>query len=114
MDYIMKKDKRGYWKCLLYPNMYFMGELKERLLVLCCIPACFFRQINFWFGERLCKTTGTSRCSAIFGILFIPVILLLAVLAVLVILLVIIILRLNIWLPNALTFMISLSVTNIW
>ena len=100
MDYIIVPPSSGgerggycgYWKCLLHPNMYFMGELKQRVLMICCIPDFVLKQINFWFGEKFFSTTGTncSRCSAALGILLIPVILLLAILALLIVLSVIV------------------------
>ena len=73
MDYITKKED-GHWKCLLFSNMYFMGELKERELLLCCIPRPIFKLINYLFGDKYFASSGTScsRCTAVFSILIIP------------------------------------------
>ena len=79
MDYVAEKSESdrqdGHWMCTLKSNMFFMGDLKERTLLLCCIPRPMFKPLNFLFGERWFKTTNTncSRCSCVFGILLIPV-----------------------------------------
>lgn len=73
MDYITKKED-GHWKCLLYSNMYFCGELRERELLLCCIPRPLFRLFNYLCGDRYFASTDTScsRCTAMFTIFLIP------------------------------------------
>jgi hypothetical protein len=75
MDYIAKKED-GHWKCIIFSNMFLCGELKERELLLCCIPRPFFRCLDSLFGDRhFHRTTGTtcSLCSAVVGVFLIPV-----------------------------------------
>ena len=74
MDYITKKED-GHWKCLLFSNMYFMGELRDRELLLCCIPRPLFNCLNFLFGEKYFSQTETScsRCTAVFSVILIPI-----------------------------------------
>ncbi len=47
MDYITKKED-GHWQCILFSNMYLCGELKERELLLCCVPRPVFRWVLLW------------------------------------------------------------------
>lgn len=73
MDYITKKED-GHWRCLLFSNMYFCGELKERELSLCFIPGPFFRCFSYMFGDKDFSSTGTScsRCTAVFSVFLVP------------------------------------------
>jgi len=74
MDYITKKED-GHWHCLLFSNMYFMGELKERELLLCCIPRPIFKAVNYLCGDKYFSSTNSScsLCAAIFTVLLVPV-----------------------------------------
>ena len=79
MDYITEV-KDGHWSCTLISNMYFMGNLKNRKLILCCLPSPLFKLTRFLFGEKRFDATDThcSRCSCVFTILFVPLIFALA------------------------------------
>ena len=79
MDYITEV-KDGHWSCTLISNMYFMGNLKNRKLILCCLPSPLFALTRFLFGEKRFESTDThcSRCSCVFTILFTPLIFALA------------------------------------
>lgn len=74
MDYITKKED-GHWKCIIFSNMFLCGELEERELLLCCIPRPLFKCLSSLFGERHFNATGTScsLCSAIVGLILVPV-----------------------------------------
>jgi hypothetical protein len=73
-DYITKKED-GHWKCLLFSNMYICGELKQRELLLCCIPRPIFACLNYMFGTRYYNCTGTTcrRCTAVLSVFLVPV-----------------------------------------
>ena len=79
MDYITEV-KDGHWSCTLISNMYFMGNLKNRKLILCCLPSPLFRLTRFLFGEKRFEATDShcSRCSCVFTVIFIPLIFALA------------------------------------
>ena len=74
MDYITKKED-GHWKCILFSNMYLCGTLKERELLLCCVPRPLNKCLNMVFGERYFSSTGSSCswCSAVITVFLIPV-----------------------------------------
>ena len=42
MDYIVKIED-DHWKCTLFSNMYFCGNLRLRELTLCYIPSPIYR-----------------------------------------------------------------------
>ena len=67
MDYITTKED-GQWKCMIFSSMFLCGELKERKLLLCCLPKLVFCLVSMIFGERYFSMTGTS-CSAFTAIL---------------------------------------------
>ena len=46
------EDGSGHWECSLISNMFLCGELKERNLTLCYVPAPIFRIFKFFFGEK--------------------------------------------------------------
>ncbi len=73
MDYITAKED-GHWKCILFSNMYICGELRERKLLLCCIPRPLFKLLGYLFGERYFHSTDTScsRCTAVFSVFLVP------------------------------------------
>jgi len=74
MDYITLKED-GHWKCILLSNMFLCGDIRERKLLLCCLPRPFFKFLNFFFGERKFHSTGSScsLCSAFVSVLLFPV-----------------------------------------
>ena len=55
--------------------MYICGELKQRELLLCCIPRPIFACLNYMFGKRYYNCTGTNcrRCTAVLSVFLIPV-----------------------------------------
>lgn len=82
MDYTTIKED-GHWKCILFSNMYLCGRLRERELLLCCIPRPLFQIINFFFGERdiWCTGTSCSLCGAMVGVFLFPLAVILALIA---------------------------------
>jgi len=81
MDYMTIKED-GHWKCILLSNMFFCGELRQRKLLLCCVPRPFFKIFNFFCGERKMGSGGScSICSALFTIILFPFALALALVA---------------------------------
>ena len=75
MDYITEVED-GHWSCTLISNMYLMGNLKNRKLILCCLPRPLFKLTNYLFGEKRFEVTDShcSRCSCVFTIIFIPLV----------------------------------------
>jgi hypothetical protein len=81
MDYTTMKED-GHWKCILFSNMFLCGELRQRKLLLCCIPRPCFKILAFFFGERKLGSGGScSICSALFTCLLFPLALALALVA---------------------------------
>merc|ERR1719347_1269939 len=109
MDYIVKVED-NHWKCTLFSNMYFCGDLKERKLTLCFIPSPVFAVLKFFFGERRFDCTGTtcSLCGAFVGIILFPLALVLALIA-LVLVIVIILLFLPIFITLVLPFLVFIK-----
>jgi len=85
MDYVVKEvheDGSGHWECSLISNMFLCGELKERNLTLCYVPAPIFRIFKFFFGEKTwCEGHSCSVCGALVGFLLLPIAVVLAILA---------------------------------
>jgi len=85
MDYVVKEvheEGSGHWQCTLISNMFFCGKLRERNLTLCCIPGPIFRIFKFFFGEKTwCGGQSCSLCSAVVGLLLLPIAIALALLA---------------------------------
>jgi len=82
MDYTTMKED-GHWKCFLFSNMFLCGDIKERKLLLCCIPRPIYKIYNFFFGDRAFNSTGTncSLCGAMVSVFLFPLALLVALIA---------------------------------
>jgi hypothetical protein len=81
MDYTTIKED-GHWKCFLFSNMFLCGDLKERKLLLCCIPRPVSKIFNWIFGERKCGSNGTcSLCKVVLTVILFPLAVALAILA---------------------------------
>ncbi len=70
MDYITKKED-GHWMCIIYSNMYLWGNLKERELLLCCVPRPIVKALTFLCGER--QGTSCTVCGAIVSVFLVPI-----------------------------------------
>ncbi|XP_023333011.1 uncharacterized protein LOC111704873 [Eurytemora carolleeae] len=82
MDYTtMKQD--GHWKCFLFSNMFLCGEIRERKLLLCCIPKPLSRLFNSIFGERKCGSNGPScsLCKILMTVVLFPIAIAIALIA---------------------------------
>ncbi len=74
MDYITEKQDFGHWTCHLYSNMYLCGELKERRLLLCCVPRPVY-QFFGWFWRPRCGGSESGKCSvcsAVVSLILLP------------------------------------------
>ncbi|TRY68445.1 hypothetical protein TCAL_06832 [Tigriopus californicus] len=83
MDYITKTED-GHWKCILFSNMYFCGSLKEREILLCCIPKPVLQAFNMICGERDFGCRGGATCNPCMAVLMVfifPIALALALVA---------------------------------
>ena len=81
MDYIVKVED-DHWKCTLYSDMFFCGNLKRRHLTLCWIPSPVYKIIKFFTRDRKTCGEGTcSYCSVIVTFFLFPVALMIALLA---------------------------------
>ncbi len=72
MDYITQRQD-GHWMCILISNMYLCGNLKERRLILCCIPRPIYNFFASFCQER--GGTSCSVCSAIVTVFLMPMVL---------------------------------------
>jgi hypothetical protein len=79
MDYITEK-RDGHWTCHLYSNMYLCGELKERRLLLCCIPRPVYSALG-WFCQSRQGCGSCSVCSVLVTLLLLPLATVLALVA---------------------------------
>jgi len=106
MDYIVQVED-NHWKCTLFSDMYFCGDLRERKLTLCFIPSPIFKILKFFFGERRFDCTGTtcSLCGAFVGVFLFPIALVLALIA-LVLVIICIILFMPIFIVLVLPFLL--------
>ena len=55
-------------------DFYFLGELKERNLLLWFVPKPLLKMIGYMCGEKYYSSTDTScsRCTAIFSVFLVP------------------------------------------
>jgi len=91
MDYIVKIED-NHWKCTLFSNMYFCGNLKLRELTLCFIPSPIFKVLNFFFRDRKFECTGStcSYCGALFTVVLFPLALVVALIALVVVIILVV------------------------
>lgn len=78
MDYITTTED-GHWKCIIFSNMYLCGDLKERELLLCCIPSPIFKFFNYLTKDRC---GSCNLCTVVASIFILPFVFGLALLAV--------------------------------
>jgi len=91
MDYIVKIED-NHWKCTLFSNMYFCGNLKLRELTLCFIPSPIFKIVNFFFRDRKFGCTGStcSYCGAFVGVVLFPLALVVALIALIIVIILVV------------------------
>lgn len=70
MDYITEKQD-GHWMCILYSNMYLCGQLKQRRLLLCCVPRPIFNCFSWVCSEKL--VTNCTLCGLLFSVVVVPI-----------------------------------------
>ncbi len=71
MDYIAQKSD-GHWTCHLYSNMYLCGELRERRLLLCCVPRPVLTFVGYFF-EQIPGCGKCTPCSAVVTLVLLPI-----------------------------------------
>ncbi len=71
MDYITEKQD-GHWTCHLYSNMYLCGDLRERRLLLCCVPRPIYAFLG-WFCEEKPSCGNCTVCSVLVTLVVLPV-----------------------------------------
>jgi len=91
MDYIVKIED-NHWKCTMFSNMYFCGNLRLRELTLCYIPSPIFKVVNFFFRDRKFNCTGSncSLCGAFVGVILFPIALVIALIALIIVIIMVV------------------------